>query len=107
MFLQTSSVLNFKYYNTNFQFLPPPPDFIHSTDYRLTTFISQSMSHAILKTLFICIIISNLFNLFICSIVYRDDRCRAKPGVKAVMELLFDEDVDVILGPICSTGEVF
>ena len=44
-------------------------------------------------------------SFFLYSIVYKDDKCLAKPGVKAVMELLVDEDVDVILGPICSTGK--
>ncbi len=45
-------------------------------------------------------------NRLLFRMAYRDDKCLAKPGVRAVMELLLDEDVDVILGPLCSTGEL-
>lgn len=38
------------------------------------------------------------------SLAYRDGDCNVKTGVAGMVELVQDEQVDVILGPLCSTG---
>ena len=66
---------------------------------------NKSSNLAITKRKYIIIWPPNSGNYFFpLQYCLQDDKCLAKPGVKAVMELLVDEDVDVILGPICSTG---
>ena len=43
--------------------------------------------------------------LLSCSIMYRDDGCSGKPGVAAFVDLVDGEQVDAIVGPVCSLGK--
>jgi len=41
------------------------------------------------------------------SIVYTYNNCKAKNGTFATLKMLQSYDVDVIFGPLCSTGNLF
>ena len=49
---------------------------------------------------------NRLYVLFHFSIVFRDDGCSGKTGVAGFVDLVTKENVDVVVGPVCSSGEL-
>ena len=42
---------------------------------------------------------------FYIRIVHRNTACTAKQGVASMIELVADENVDIVVGAICSSGK--